>query len=294
MKKYYQITNKSFSEMGVSSHKELWEKIKGEYEGFCAGINTVFEKAEASDNKFHVIFSTATQDRHGDVVEQNWDLKHFRKNPVFLDSHNYSSVEHILGKITRIANKDGVLQGDVTFALDNSKGLLAYKMVQGGFLNATSVGFIPLDFDEQGRIIKSELLEVSAVSVPANAEALFEKAIKEAIETTPLSENEEENEEETPEEENGLTEPDSHSPTLPEALELEESGEIEEKTATPVSGGEGKRVSNQVYRELVEMEKKRKEAIINLAREIGSMNLANQAEKKRNIYKEIRDLFKQR
>jgi hypothetical protein len=59
--------------------------------------------------------------------------------------------------------------------LDNPKGMLAYNLASKGFLNATSVGFIPQDFSDDGKILKSELLEDSAVSVPANQEALFEK-----------------------------------------------------------------------------------------------------------------------
>lgn len=176
MNNYFNVTNKSFGELGVATYKELWDKVKGEYKGLTTSLETVFTKASESENKFHVVFSTENEDRHGDIVFQNWDLKSFKKNPVFLDSHNYNSIEHILGRVVSIGVKDNQLQGDVEFALDNPKGLLAYKLAQTGFLNTTSVGFIPKEFDEQGNIIKSELLEISAVSVPANAEALFEKA----------------------------------------------------------------------------------------------------------------------
>jgi len=178
MKKFYQITNKSFKDLAVATTKELWDKVKGEHKGLSMSLDTTFTKAEGSENKFDFVFSTANQDRHGDFVLQNWDLKHFKKNPVFLDSHNYGSIEHILGKISKVAVKDRKLRGIVEYALDNPKGLLAFKMTLGGFINATSVGFIPKDFDEKGQITKSELLEVSAVSVPANAEALLEKGIK--------------------------------------------------------------------------------------------------------------------
>lgn len=182
MKKFFQLTNKSFDELGVKSHQELWEKVKGDHKGLCACVNTVFTKAEDSENKFNVVMSTATEDRHGDIVEQNWDLKNFKKNPVFLDSHNYSSIEHIIGKVNKIKVKDGALTGEIEFALDNPKGLLAYNLASKGFLNATSVGFIPLEFSQDGKIVKSELLEDSAVSVPANQEALFEKKSIEDVE----------------------------------------------------------------------------------------------------------------
>jgi len=175
MKKFYQITNKSFDELGVTTQKEMWEKVKVDHKGLCACVTTVFTKAEDSDNKFNVVMSTNSEDRHGDIVEQEWDLKSFKKNPVFLDSHNYNSIEHIIGKVNKIKVKDGKLQGEVEFALDNPKGLLAFNLASKGFLNATSVGFIPKEFSDDGKIMKSELLEDSAVSVPANQEALFEK-----------------------------------------------------------------------------------------------------------------------
>jgi len=182
MKTFYQLQNKSFSDLGVKTYKELWEKVSTEYRGLSACVHTEFKQAGDNENKFNVIMSTATEDRHGDIVEQNWDLKSFKKNPVFLDSHNYSSIEHIIGKVNKIKVKDGKLQGEIEFNLHNPKGVMAFNMALNGFLNATSVGFIPKDFDGEGKIVKSELLEDSAVSVPANAEALFEKATEASVE----------------------------------------------------------------------------------------------------------------
>ena len=60
-----------------------------------------------------------------------------------------------------------------------------YKLYLGGFLHATSVGFIPLDWEgkdeenpfpkwEDNVYLSQELLELSAVPVPANANALVE------------------------------------------------------------------------------------------------------------------------
>lgn len=182
MKKFFHLHSKAFEETGATNLKELWQKVQDEgYEALSVTCETVFEKA--ADDKdvegaFHAIFSSAREDRHGDVVHQEFDLKSFKKNPVFVDSHNYGSIEHILGKVSKIAVKDGKLQGDVLFALENPKGLLAAKLAAGGFLNATSIGFIPREFDDEFNVLKSELLEISAVSVPANPDALFEKSVE--------------------------------------------------------------------------------------------------------------------
>lgn len=175
MKKFYQVNSKSFKELGVKTYKDLWKKVKGEYKGFRKSFDTEFIKAEGSDNKFEVTMSTANEDRHGDIVEQNWDLKAFKKNNVLVDSHNYESIDFIIGRVMNPKVKDNQLVGEIEFALDNPRGLMAYKLALGGFLNATSVGFIPMEFNEEGNISKSELLELSAVSVPANAEALISK-----------------------------------------------------------------------------------------------------------------------
>lgn len=119
------------------------------------------------------IFSTSDEDRHGDVVEQNWDLKAFKQNPVILNSHDYSDALNVIGRAENIAVKDGKLQGKIKFAVDeNPKAKIIFDLVKNGFINAFSVGFIPKEFDDKNKILKSELLEISIVSVPANAMAL--------------------------------------------------------------------------------------------------------------------------
>lgn len=178
MKKYYKILNKTFEKEDVKNYQELWEKVKDKYEGLEIDVQTEIKKAE-KDNLYHVVLSTAKEDRHGEVVKQNWQLKNFKNNPVVLDSHNYNSIFHILGKMPKIGVKDGNLQGDIQFATMTFEGFMAEKMVEAGFVNTGSVGFIPLEFSDKGEIEKSELLEFSLVSVPANAEALFEKKKKE-------------------------------------------------------------------------------------------------------------------
>jgi len=56
---------------------------------------------------------------------------------------------------------------------------VAYGLYKGGFLSAVSVGFIPLQWEngtkEAGyrrKYTEQELVEVSAVSIPANPNAL--------------------------------------------------------------------------------------------------------------------------
>lgn len=279
--KFYKITSKTFSELDVASTKELWDKVKDNYQGLAVNVKSDYQKSD--DNKFHVTFSTDTEDRHMERVYQNFDLKNFKKNPVLIDSHNYSSIEHIIGRVDKPKVKDGKLVGDVIFALENPKGLIAYHLANGGFLNATSIGFIPKDFDDEGDITKSELLEISVVSVPANPEALFEKVIKEI--THPLEENNEGEREIEENEENGSVEPSEVSPTPPEGGDIPEEGDENEEKSAPQRVGEG--LNDKIV-------KMRAEQVETLSRIAEGLIAANPNERKRKIYKTLREAFKSR
>lgn len=132
-----------------------------------------------------MVASTQDIDRHGDVVLQSgWDLKPFNENPVILNSHNYGDVGEVIARATRTEivgkGKRAKLEQDWLFAVkENPKAKIAFDLYAGGFLTASSVGFIPKKFKQNGdgstdwfTIEEAELLEVSAVSVPANARAL--------------------------------------------------------------------------------------------------------------------------
>lgn len=145
------------------------------------------------------IFSTQDVDRHGDIVLQDgWDISMFKKNPVILNSHNYGDAAEVIGKASNVKVEAKKLQGKITFAVaENPKAKVIFDLYAGGFLNAFSVGFIPSKFKENKdgttdwfTIEEAELLEVSAVSVPANARAL---AKAKGIDIDMLKSNDDEN-----------------------------------------------------------------------------------------------------
>lgn len=145
-----------------------------------------FKKSTVDKKNFTLegVFSTEDEDRHGDVVKQEWDLSHYKANPVILNSHNYGDILDVIGKATSIKVVDGKLQGQIKFAVnENPKAKVAFDLYEGGFLNAFSVGFIPKTFSDKGEILSSELMEISAVAVPANAMALAKSA---GIDVSPL------------------------------------------------------------------------------------------------------------
>lgn len=273
--KFYQLTNKSFDNEEVSTHKELWDKVKGEHRGFSLTVNTEFQKSLDDEgnitNSFHVVMSTAVEDRHGEIVFQNWDLENFKKNPVFLDSHNYGSIEHILGKVHNALVVNGKLEGDIEFALDNPKGMLAFKLALGGFLNATSVGFIPKGFDDDGNITSAELLEDSAVSVPANPEALLNSKSLEISD-----EPEEDTDSPTPQEEVEIVENTEEMDTETEG----ESREVEVKSQTP-----------EVYAVLINKMGNDREILNAVAKVLIETRPSTIAERKRKILRDLRKVI---
>jgi flagellar biosynthesis GTPase FlhF len=143
------------------------------YKQFGVTVKSVNE----DEYTIEAVFSTEDEDRHGDIVRQAWDLKQFKKNPVILNSHNYWSATDVIGKAIKIGVKNGQLEGTIKFAVEeNPVAKIVFDLYKGNFLSAFSVGFIPKEFSDKGEILKSELLEVSAVSVPANAYALAKSA----------------------------------------------------------------------------------------------------------------------
>lgn len=138
-------------------------------------MNKVFIKAlleKKAKGGYSVIASTSTIDRSGDSIDQaGWDLKNFMLNPVMLWAHDYSALP--VAKATSIVVDGRGLVADYEFAPPegNPMAQQVKTLVDEGFLNAVSVGFMPLE--RNGNVItKMELFEISFVPVPANPQAL--------------------------------------------------------------------------------------------------------------------------
>jgi HK97 family phage prohead protease len=131
------------------------------------------------------VVSDETLDRYNEViVASGWKLDNYVRNPVFQNSHQYGDIIYTIGRAltTEVRTMQGrtVLFQRVEFATDaNPIAKIAYNLYKGKFLNAVSVGFIPLQWENGGpgdvfarRYTEQELLEVSAVGIPANPNAL--------------------------------------------------------------------------------------------------------------------------
>lgn len=123
---------------------------------------------EIIQGKMTAIASSETVDRVGDSLDiTNWDFKNFKNNPVLQAGHDYHPLSTIgIAKNIRIENDQVIFEPE--FHNITSLAREIKKMYQDKYLTAWSVGFIPAD-EKDG---KNELLEISAVAVPANPDAL--------------------------------------------------------------------------------------------------------------------------
>jgi HK97 family phage prohead protease len=125
--------------------------------------------------------SDETLDRYGEIITASgWKLANYQRNPVFQNSHQYGDILFTLGRAITTEVRQAKLYQRIQFATDvNPVAKLAYGLYKGKFLSAVSVGFVPLLWENgtqetpyRRKYIEQELLEVSAVSIPANPNAL--------------------------------------------------------------------------------------------------------------------------
>jgi hypothetical protein len=144
---------------------------------------------DLGDRSVQFTISKEVVDRDGDILRASGcDFTNYMKNPVFLSFHN--SREFPLGKVTKFWIEGNSVKAIVYFptleelssnpeqASEKAKLVdFTYHCYKTGMLNAVSVGFIPIEWIETENgydILKWELLEFSAVAVPANQDAIAE------------------------------------------------------------------------------------------------------------------------
>jgi len=148
--------------------------------------------------------SDETLDSYREVVlASGWRFDRFQKNAPFVNSHNYDSIENLLGSVRAAEVREGALMETVQWAIDvkeNRLAQLGWKMTTSGHLKAVSVGFIPTETlqpedkayageverlglkDNPPRVIYTgqQQIELSACIIGANPNALasFARAYK--------------------------------------------------------------------------------------------------------------------
>ena len=127
------------------------------------------------------VISNEEVDRHGDVVvSQGWRLQAYLRNPVLLWAHNYGLPA--IGRALAVWPEPGQLMARMEFAPAPFAREVA-ALYRSGYQQGVSVGFQPVRYEERRdavtgaflglRFLEQELVEVSAVPVPANRNALL-------------------------------------------------------------------------------------------------------------------------
>ena len=154
-------------------------------------------KIESDDEERTVtaVISTGAIDRdHEVLLPKGGSFEEFEKNPVVLWAHDHH--ETPVGKALWITRKGQKIIAKTQFA-ETDKGKEVFQLFKGGFLNAFSVGFMPIkghsptpddirknpDLADAFWIYdKWNLLEYSPVPVPSNPEALATAVKSKAVE----------------------------------------------------------------------------------------------------------------
>ncbi len=176
--------------MERETEQERWarERLLESLEAYQRGLadapvvqKYAVEGARAVSDEGPVTFeaSAESEDRLGDVIRSDGcELEEYRRNPVFLWAHDYSRTP--VGRSVWIGVEGTRLLASVVFA-PTEFAREVETLYRQHFLRAVSVGFRAKAFTFrkgatgalQGvEFTRQELLEVSAVPVPANPQAL--------------------------------------------------------------------------------------------------------------------------
>jgi hypothetical protein len=189
--------------------------------GLDAPGGIIRQVGSPGDRVLEIVGSTDDIDRYVEVIAvKGWDLKNYRANPVFLFGHDYRSPA--VGRAMKVWKEPGdgtpgtgklIFHIKFAQAEEYAWADTIYKLYVGQYMRATSVGFLPWDWEDveqpsEGKGTKSleaicaditrkyglnlakvkggkgkpdaprriftkqDLLELSAVPVPANPNAL--------------------------------------------------------------------------------------------------------------------------
>ena len=134
-------------------------------------IRAYYERADDEDDDSKPLpFIASTEGVKGDGFDlraDSWDLSRFKRNNLVLWGHDFFGDRLPIGKAD--AKVDGkLLRADITFDPDDEFAQQVARKYRNGFLNAVSVSWDAIDG-------KNHLLEISAVPIPMDPDALMER-----------------------------------------------------------------------------------------------------------------------
>lgn len=130
--------------------------------------------------RFRFAISSEAVDRDRDVISlSGWKTASYRANPIVLWAHRSRDLP--VARSEREWVEGGKLLSEAVWPEKDAYPFAdtVAALLKGGFLNATSVGFVPLtwSYNEQRRgynFTEAELLEYSIVPIPSNPDALVQ------------------------------------------------------------------------------------------------------------------------
>jgi HK97 family phage prohead protease len=148
------------------------------------GLKVAYAKGiDAEQRTVTAYVSTFDWDRTDERFAKGaWKLENYKRNPVVMAFHDYNRPP--VGKAIHIEEDEKGLLATTVFA-DTEDGKMMFELFKGGFLSAFSVGFAPkkwimepIDAERKGITYQdAELLEYSAVGIPANPGAIIGRDI---------------------------------------------------------------------------------------------------------------------
>lgn len=142
--------------------------------------------SDEESRRVEVVVSSGDVARDGAVIDQSgWNLRNYERNPVVLWAHDDHSLPIARAVSTRIDGDDMVQEHEFG---KHARADEVFQAIRGGFVNATSVRWIPGETevrtvgkgkDARNVLVFSrghELLEVSYVPIPADPNALVLRA----------------------------------------------------------------------------------------------------------------------
>ena len=126
----------------------------------------------AAGGPIRFVASTEAMGRDGMTIKADaWQLDNYRKNPVVLWAHDYSQPP--IGRAD-VTQEEGQLIAAVTFDQGDDLAKNIERKYRTGFLHSVSVGWETQE-NEGATVTKAELLDVSAVPVPGDPDALIQR-----------------------------------------------------------------------------------------------------------------------
>lgn len=108
-------------------------------------IHPTVRVLDAAAGLVEYVASDETLDSYREIIRADgWRFSMFEKNAPFVDSHDYYSIDKLLGAVVDFQVKGRQLIETVKWAKDipeNKLAALGWKMTEAGYLKAVSVGF---------------------------------------------------------------------------------------------------------------------------------------------------------